>query len=200
MHTGRSATHAGGGSNPCRSGRRRLFCVGICCCVCRIRLGVITFAALVLANRRLSKFRRPDKVWQSWTRVPVPASRHGSRTSEAAKEPAPERIWSLLPRRRVVNFACPSILLESSTSPRVGCGSSRTAPGAMVGARIELPRSIDPNAPPENCLHRRQQIRSSRPLAGTEVSPIVPKNWPRAFAVLRTAPGANIDHTGLPDP
>jgi hypothetical protein len=156
---------------------------------------VFAFIAPVLADSATHQsFDGPDKVWQLLDPRPgVQLIAHGCVTSDAREGTGSERILVAAPGGESVHFACPVAPSRILDESEVRMWVKSNHPGTMVGARIVLPRSIDPatHLPKTVFIEgsRYDQVDHWQQLSLTDL----PKQLAARVRVLRTAPGANID-------
>src|SRR5882757_3939881 len=108
--------------------------------------GIFVVAATAFAAPAAREtFDGPDTVWQLLDPRPgVQVTSHGRDTGEAREGTSSERVSAIVPAGESIHFACPvaAIRILDETEARMWVKSNR--PGVRLGARVVLPRTIDP--------------------------------------------------------
>jgi hypothetical protein len=164
--------------------------------VCSVVGCVYASTASALADPAVyQSFDGPDTTWQLLDPRPgVQILAHGCVPDDAREGTGSERVTVTSPAGESVHFACPvrRIQVLDELDARMWVKSSRA--GVMLGARVLLPRTIDP------ATHRPKTVL----IEGTKYDQVdgwqqlslagVPKQLAARVRVLRTVPGGeNID-------
>jgi hypothetical protein len=166
--------------------------IGLVCVIlgCLLSLGAAAFAEPAVYQ----SFDGPDTLWKLLDPRPgVQIVGHGCVADDAREGTGSERITALAPAGESIHFACSvgCIPVLDEVDVRLWVKSNR--PGVMLGARVVLPRSIDPTT------HRPKTVF----IEGSQYDQVdnwqqldlasVPKLLAARIRVLRTAPGTKID-------